>query len=188
MATEFCSSCWVMLRIVPRNAVRANSASWTIGEEDDPAHRREDQACAIGRQRERLAVGEVEVWIWMPCTTALMSSFDVYAAAAGMTPAIAVVTNRPRVVAGLASQTRRRTRGSAAVVPVTDCLRLFQRPRRSFGPSGRRRRLDRRVAGKAAVRLPRLGLAAAAAPPVDHRRAGARRHHPHFFGSLREST
>src|SRR6202049_5210751 len=53
-----------------------------------------------------------------------------------MTPAIAVATNRPRVVDGLASQTRRRTRGKAAVVPVTDCFRLCQRPRRSLGPSG----------------------------------------------------
>src|SRR5436190_815953 len=52
-----------------------------------------------------------------------------------MTPAIAVVAKRPNVVEGLASQTSRRTRGRAALVPVIDCLRLFQRPRRSLGPS-----------------------------------------------------
>src|SRR3984893_14467600 len=72
----------------------------------------------------------------MPWTTALISSFDVQAETAGMTPAIAVVANRPSVIAGLASHTRRSTLGSAAVVPVTDCLKLSQRPRRSFGPSG----------------------------------------------------
>src|SRR6266849_9779262 len=72
----------------------------------------------------------------MPCTTAFVSSFAVYAEAAGITPAMAVVMNRASVVAGLASHTSRRTRGRAAVVPVTDCLKLSQRPRRSFGPSG----------------------------------------------------
>src|SRR5579864_295125 len=74
--------------------------------------------------------------ITMPWTTALISSLEVYAAAAGMTPATAVAMNRVIVVAGLASQTSLRTRGRAAVVPVTDCFRLSQRPRRSLGPSG----------------------------------------------------
>src|SRR5256712_11165079 len=35
---------------------------------------------------------------------------------------------------GLASHTNLRTRGSAVVVPVTDCLKFSHRPRRSFGP------------------------------------------------------
>ncbi len=35
---------------------------------------------------------------------------------------------------GLASQTSLRTSGSAAVVPFTDCFKVFQRLRRSFGP------------------------------------------------------
>src|SRR5712692_5264102 len=72
----------------------------------------------------------------MPCTTALVRSFAVKAATAGITPAIAVVMNRARVVAGLASHTSLRTRGKAAVVPVTDCLKLSHLPRRSLGPSG----------------------------------------------------
>src|SRR6266852_9645651 len=53
-----------------------------------------------------------------------------------MMPAIAVVTKSPMVMAGLASHTRRRTRGRAELVPTTDCLRFSQRPRRSLGPSG----------------------------------------------------
>src|SRR5438445_2877546 len=72
----------------------------------------------------------------MPSTTALTSSFDMYAEIAGMIPAITVTANRPVVIVGLASQTSRMTLGSAAAVPRTDCLRLRQRPRRSFGPSG----------------------------------------------------
>src|SRR5229473_8516517 len=71
----------------------------------------------------------------MPCTTALVKSLAVKAAAAGITPAIAVVMNRASVVAGLASHTNLRTRGKAAVVPVTDCLKLSHLPRRSLGPS-----------------------------------------------------
>src|SRR4030081_1386115 len=50
-----------------------------------------------------------------------------------MTPAMAVVAKRASVVAGLASQTSRSTRGSAAVVPVTDCLKFRHPPRRAFG-------------------------------------------------------
>src|SRR5260370_39982445 len=73
----------------------------------------------------------------MPCTTALVSSFAVKAAAAGITPAIAVVMNRASVVAGLASHTNLRTRGKADEVPATDCLKFSHRPRRSLGPSGR---------------------------------------------------
>ena len=72
----------------------------------------------------------------MPSTTALTSSFDVYADIAGTRPATTVTTNSPVVTAGLASQTSRMTRGSAAAVPRTDSLRLRQRLRRSFGPSG----------------------------------------------------
>src|SRR5713226_6842414 len=71
----------------------------------------------------------------IPCTTALVNSFAVNAAAAGITPAIAVVMNSARVVAGLATHTNLRTRGKAAVVPVTDCLKLSHLPRRSLGPS-----------------------------------------------------
>ena len=72
----------------------------------------------------------------MPSTTALTSSFEVYADAAGMRPATTVTANRPIVIAGLASQTRRRTWGSAAAVPPIACLRLRQRLRRSLGPCG----------------------------------------------------
>src|SRR5229473_1437511 len=72
----------------------------------------------------------------MPCTTALVRSFAVKAAAAGITPAIAVVMNRARVVAGLASHTNLRTRGKADEVPATDCLKFSHLPRRSLGPSG----------------------------------------------------
>src|SRR5712692_4099302 len=71
----------------------------------------------------------------MPCTTALVKSFAVNAAPSGITPAIAVVMKSARVVAGLASHTNLRTRGKAAVVPATDCLKLSHRPRRSLGPS-----------------------------------------------------
>src|ERR1700737_1703621 len=80
--------------------------------------------------------GRCEWLIRIPCTTELISSLDTKAEAAGITPAIAVVAKRPTVMPGLASQTRRRTWGSAAVVPVTACLRFSQRPRRSLGPSG----------------------------------------------------
>jgi hypothetical protein len=52
-----------------------------------------------------------------PATTALISSLVVYAVAAGMIPAKTVATARPVVSAGLASQTSRSTRGSAARVP-----------------------------------------------------------------------
>src|SRR6184192_4376732 len=72
----------------------------------------------------------------MPATTALVSVNVIPTEIVGMTPAMAVVTNRPMVVGRLASETRRRTCGSAAVVPTTDCLRLSHRPRRSLGPSG----------------------------------------------------
>src|SRR5258708_22219362 len=72
----------------------------------------------------------------MPCTTALVKSLAVKAAAAGITPAIAVVMNRARVVAGLASHTNLRTRGKADEVPATDCLKFSHLPRRSLGPSG----------------------------------------------------
>src|SRR6266513_4212539 len=53
-----------------------------------------------------------------------------------MTPATTVAAKRPAVTAGLASHTRRITRGSAALVPATACLRLRQRLRRSLGPCG----------------------------------------------------
>src|SRR5207245_2721299 len=72
----------------------------------------------------------------MPATTALVSVSVIPTEIVGMTPAKAVVRNRPMVVGRLASQTSRRTCGSAAVVPTTDCLRLSHRPRRSLGPSG----------------------------------------------------
>src|SRR5216684_5738848 len=72
----------------------------------------------------------------MPCTTALVKSLAVKAAAAGITPAIAVVMNSASVVAGLASHTNLRTRGKADDVPATDCLKLSHLPRRSLGPSG----------------------------------------------------
>src|ERR1700694_1171768 len=78
-----------------------------------------------------------KLWIAIPNTTELIRSLAVYAAAAGVTPAIAGGTNRPSVGAGLASQTRRSTLGRAAVVPLTDCFRFSQRPRRSLGPSGK---------------------------------------------------
>src|SRR5260370_36383382 len=72
----------------------------------------------------------------MPCTTALVKSFAVKAAAAGITPALGVVTTSGRGVAGLASHTNLRTRGKADDVPTTDCLKLSHLPRRSLGPSG----------------------------------------------------
>src|SRR5207245_9430433 len=53
-----------------------------------------------------------------------------------MTPATTVTANSPIVTAGLASHTSRSTLGRAAAVPRTDCLRLRQRLRRSFGPFG----------------------------------------------------
>src|SRR5450759_3552879 len=133
-----------MLRIVPRKAVRANSASWRIDRKTiaptavntGVCHGPREQAAAGGEHSGHTRSGWWKLWIAMPCTTALISSLAVYAAAAGMTPATAVVTNSPRVVAGLASQTNRSTLGRAEEVPVTDCFRLCQRPRRSFGPSG----------------------------------------------------
>src|SRR5216683_80306 len=103
----------------------------------------------------------------MPCTTALVKSLAVKAAAAGITPAIAVVMNSASVVAGLASHTNLRTRGKAAVVPVTDCLKLSHLPRRSLGPS-----------------CTGVGLLPPSQPPVDHRRPAPRPHHSHRYCSL----
>ena len=51
-----------------------------------------------------------------------------------MKPAMTVTMNNEAVTRGLACQTSWMTRGSAAVVPVMDCLRLRQRLRRSRGP------------------------------------------------------
>ncbi len=72
----------------------------------------------------------------MPSATVFRRTAATPAEAAGITPATAVAAKSPTVVLGLACQTRPRTRGSAAVVPLTDSLIDFQRPRRSFGPSG----------------------------------------------------
>ena len=72
----------------------------------------------------------------IPRTTALVSIRVIPTEMVGMMPAMAVVMKRPMVIGRLASQTRRSTCGRAAVVPTTDCLRLSQRPRRFFGPSG----------------------------------------------------
>src|SRR5260370_1717547 len=47
---------------------------------------------------------------------------------------MAVVAKSASVIAGLESHTSLRTRGSAVLVPVTDCLKFSQRLRRSFGP------------------------------------------------------
>src|SRR5450759_4525386 len=130
-----------MLRIVPRKAVRANSASWGIDRKTiaptavntGVCHGPREQAAAGGAHNGHTRSGWWKLWIAMPCTTALISSLAVSAAAAGMTPAIAVVMKSQSVVGGLASQTRRSTLGRAADVPVTDCFRLCHRPRRSLG-------------------------------------------------------
>src|SRR2546429_206868 len=51
--------------------------------------------------------------ILIPATTALVSISVMPTEMVGITPAIAVVTNRPMVIRWLASHTRRRTWGSA---------------------------------------------------------------------------
>ncbi len=138
MATEFCSSCWVMLRVVLRSALTANTISCRTARntimptavKTMPGSQGMPSSLRWTRSASWLA------WMPMPRTTALVSISVMPTEIAGMRPASAVVKKSPIVVPGLASQTRRSTCGRAAVVPRTDCFRFSQRPRRSLGPSG----------------------------------------------------
>ena len=136
--TEFCSNCWLMLRSVFKSALAANTTScrtamkmimFTLPKTSPGSHWTPSEFRAIRS-------GRWATWIVTPCTTVLISIIEMAAETTGTRPASAVVMKRPMVVGRLASQTRRSTCGSAAVVPAIDCLRLSQRPRRSLGPSG----------------------------------------------------
>ena len=138
MATEFWSSCWKMLRRVFSSAARAKTRSCRTARNTiipnavkvGPGSQWTSRLAKVSRS------GRFWAWLVIPTTTALVSKNEMPTEIVGMRPASAVVINRPTVVRGLASHTRRSTWGRAAVVPRTDCLRLSQRPRRSFGPSG----------------------------------------------------
>src|SRR3982074_2079513 len=116
-----------------------------------------------------------------------------------MTPAIAVVAKRASVVAGVASPTRRSTRGGAGRgVAGAGTPDESQHPRQRGCGAGHRlfeieppsaeilralvlgRLLDARVARYAAVGGTGVGRLTPAQPPVHRRRACARAHHSHL--------
>ncbi len=136
--TEFCSSCWLMLRSVLSSALTAKSTSCATARNTiipTTVNSRCGIHCTPSPDSTSRS-GRFEALITMPCVTALVSSRVIPTEIVGMRPASAVVMKRPIVVGLLASQTSRMTCGKAAVVPVIDCLKFSQRPRRSFGPSG----------------------------------------------------
>ena len=138
METEFCSNCWLMLRSVLSSALNAKTTSCSPARKTImPTAEKVGPGSQLTPRSENLTwSGRWKALILIPATTALVSVRVKPTEIVGMTPAKAVVANRAMVTGRLASQTRPRTWGSAAVVPVTACLRLSQRPRRSFGPSG----------------------------------------------------
>ena len=138
METEFWSSCCVMLRNVFSSALMTKTTNCSAASKTIicTAVRVGPGSHGTPNVANATRSGTWKALILMSATTALVSISVMPTEIVGMIPAMAVVANRPIVMGRLASHTRRSTCGSAAVVPTTDCFRLSQRPRRSFGPSG----------------------------------------------------
>src|ERR1700693_2268246 len=99
--TEFCRSCWLMLRRVLSRALTAKTASWSTARKTIIPTDVKVGLCQIKNELGAPTLAKVTrsgrcEWLMrMPCTTALTRDREIYADAAGTRPATAVVANRP---------------------------------------------------------------------------------------------